>query len=195
MEIANMEAIAQALDAMSFILVAPEFLREETLASIRTSLNRAVKKLALNFFSESNDPGVAGVALIVIGTIGFSCFLVINRLTNEVVSASYFFMFLCTFQAAIGISIVLLQLIKKVLFRRFFFIIGAMVFFATRAMLFWTHLAASDPHHAAPPAAPAPHRSSAEPSPQTPPGNPRASVISNWQTGDILIGRLHCFVA
>jgi hypothetical protein len=23
------------------------------------------------------------------------------------------------------------------------------------------------------------------------PGNPRSSVISNWQTGDILIGRLH----
>jgi hypothetical protein len=35
------------------------------------------------------------------------------------------------------------------------------------------------------------HRSSAEPSPQTPPGYPRASVISNWQAGDILIGRLH----
>ena len=33
-------------------------------------------------------------------------------------------------------------------------------------------------------------RSSDEQSPQTPPGNPRGSVICNWQTGDILIGRL-----
>src|SRR6516165_8719508 len=48
----------------------------------------------------------------------------------------------------------------------------------------------SEPNPAAPRAAPAPHRSSAEPSPQTPPGNPPGSVICNWQTGDILIGRL-----
>jgi len=39
--------------------------------------------------------------------------------------------------------------------------------------------------------APAPRRSSAEPSPLTPPENPLGSVISNWQRGDILTGRLH----
>src|SRR6516165_3474167 len=50
---------------------------------------------------------------------------------------------------------------------------------------------AADPNPAAPRAAAAPHRSSAEPSPQTPPGNPPGSVICNWQAGDILIGRLH----
>ena len=38
-------------------------------------------------------------------------------------------------------------------------------------------------------------RSSAEPSPQTPPANPRGSVISKWQTGDILIGRLQTMSA
>src|SRR5260221_9677168 len=51
--------------------------------------------------------------------------------------------------------------------------------------------AASDPNPAAPPAAKVPHRSSAELSPPTPPGNPRGSVICNWQRGDILIRRLH----
>src|SRR4029077_10445325 len=49
----------------------------------------------------------------------------------------------------------------------------------------------SDPDRAALPAATTRHRSSVEPSPQTPPGDPRGSVISNWQRGDILIGRLH----
>ena len=43
-----------------------------------------------------------------------------------------------------------------------------------------------DPGPAAPPAAQAPRRSSAVPSPQTPPEKPRGSVISNWHTGDIL---------
>ena len=38
-------------------------------------------------------------------------------------------------------------------------------------------------------------RSSAEPPPPTPLGNPRRSVISNWQTGDILIGRLQARAA
>src|SRR6516162_9786524 len=52
----------------------------------------------------------------------------------------------------------------------------------------------ADPNPAAPRAAAAPHRSSAEPSPHTPPGNPRGSVISNWHTGDILIGRLHLII-
>src|SRR2546421_3529157 len=50
--------------------------------------------------------------------------------------------------------------------------------------------AAPDPNPAAPRAAKAPHRSSAEPSPPTPPGNPPGSVICKWQRGDILIGRL-----
>src|SRR4029077_9784629 len=49
---------------------------------------------------------------------------------------------------------------------------------------------AADLNPAAPRAATTPHRSSVEPSPQTPPGQPPGSVISNWQTGDILIGRL-----
>jgi hypothetical protein len=50
---------------------------------------------------------------------------------------------------------------------------------------------AADPNPAAPRAAKAFHRSSAVPSPPTPPGNPPGSVICNWQRGDILIGRLH----
>src|SRR6516164_1840181 len=49
----------------------------------------------------------------------------------------------------------------------------------------------SNPDRAAPRAAIAPHRSSAEPSPPTPLGNPPGSVICNWQRSDILIGRLH----
>ena len=44
-------------------------------------------------------------------------------------------------------------------------------------------------------AAQAPDRSSAVPSPQTPPKNPPGSVISIWQRGDILIGRLQADVA
>src|SRR6516164_3271468 len=54
---------------------------------------------------------------------------------------------------------------------------------------------AADPNPAAPRAATTPHRSSVEPSPQTPPGKSVGSVISNWHRGDILIGRLHQKVA
>jgi hypothetical protein len=50
---------------------------------------------------------------------------------------------------------------------------------------------AADPNPAAPRAATTPHRSSVDPSPQTPPGKSAGSVISNWHRGDILIGRLH----
>ena len=53
----------------------------------------------------------------------------------------------------------------------------------------------SNPAPAAPRAASAPHRSSAEPSPQTPPGNPQGSVICHWQRGDMFIGRLHGDIA
>jgi copper resistance protein B len=49
---------------------------------------------------------------------------------------------------------------------------------------------AADPNPAAPRAATTPHRSSVEPSPQTPRGKTTGSVISNWHRGDILIGRL-----
>ena len=49
----------------------------------------------------------------------------------------------------------------------------------------------SDRDPAAPRAASAPHRSSAVPSPRIPPEKSSGSVISIWQTGDILIGRLH----
>src|SRR5580704_1329739 len=54
---------------------------------------------------------------------------------------------------------------------------------------------AADPNPAAPRAATTPHRSSVEPSPQTPPGKSAGSVISNWHRGDILIGRLQSMLA
>jgi drug/metabolite transporter (DMT)-like permease len=146
----NIEAASQIADALSFILVTPEFLRDETLTSIRQGLRSIANKIASSYVYPLNnanapDPGLA-VLLLIFGGVGFTFFWLINRyIWSEVVPryVPYFFMFICALQAASGLAIIFLFLTAQLLFRRLFFTIGAILFFATRTTLLWTSLSAA----------------------------------------------------
>jgi hypothetical protein len=67
--IEHVEATAQVLDAISFILVTPEFASKDVLASARTGLTDAAKWVLLTFV---NQPDPAAVVLtIIVGSIWF----------------------------------------------------------------------------------------------------------------------------
>jgi hypothetical protein len=143
----NIEAMTQITDAISFVLVTPEFLSEHTLDAIRNGLRKIANKIANLYMRQPNkfSDGICAASLILVGTIGAIFSWLINRylFAGDYKFGAAFLMYGFMTNIILGLLVILFHLASLMFFRRFFFALGALLFMASRGVLVWHYLHSS----------------------------------------------------
>jgi hypothetical protein len=132
MDAAYIESSEQISDAISFFLVAPEFLGGRTLRSLREGMSGIQKRIV--FQQYGGEPFMALVAIIS-SSILFCGMLLVHRFLPEIRPLAIFLMLAAGFNGVIALTVIILELTRKLVYRRRLFVMGATVFLATRAIL------------------------------------------------------------
>jgi hypothetical protein len=132
----NVEAAAQFLDALAFLLVTPEFLGEQTLGSIRSHLTKGFEFLMSKYISIGSIVLSIMVSLIVI--IGIGTFPLAGRefllMSRPIVVISGVIL---AFVALFAYSWVIVGLAAMLAVRRILFGVGVVLFFLARGISVW----------------------------------------------------------
>jgi hypothetical protein len=140
-DIARIQAAAQVLDAVSFILIVPEFLRAETLEPARQKLLDRTTKAMFKIAGEDNP--LFAFILFAVSAFSFVLGYALHKIF-DIIEPGLFFGYLLMTASGFGMIftwiIIYLYMIGQSIYRRIFFVVGATLFFMTRAAVCYAHL-------------------------------------------------------
>ena len=149
----RLETVSQYLDALAFILVTPEFLGDERVRKLQSRIRAALGK----FYSDETENKAkeygAAFGLFMYNLVFYvAIYLFSTRFegtryyqyihsTPILFYSIYYFTICLLFTSSVALAIsgafLLLYLVQSPALRIFIFSIGAIVFFASRALMIW----------------------------------------------------------
>ena len=142
MDIAHIEAAAQALDAVSFILTIPELVRKETLQPAQQKLLDRALKVMFAVFGEDNP--LFAVLLFLVSTFAFLLGYALHRVFDAIepgLPFGYLLMTVSGVSAGFNLIVIYIYMLGQLKYRRVFLVVGVTLFLGTKAAVCYAHLA------------------------------------------------------